>query len=105
MNDQKCRMDVQEGRGDNAGRLMVSGVLDFETILMLNQSASDLFARFNEIKIDLSGVTYVNSAGLALLLEWKRKLNQDGKILILDNVPKKLVNLARMSELETILFQ
>lgn len=104
MAEQKCTLDVMEAAGKKR-KILLGGILNFETILVLNQRASNLFSNFSEIIIDLSGVTYVNSAGLALLLEWKRKLDLDGKVFQLENVPQKLVNLARMSELEIILFQ
>ena len=85
------------------GNFIIRGAVNFESIQSLNQHASELFPRFKRIVVDLSGVTYVNSAGLALLLEWKRMAAADNKTMELRAVPQKLLNIARMSELEDIL--
>jgi phospholipid transport system transporter-binding protein len=85
------------------GNFRITGVMNFDSVLSLNQHACELFPKFSRITIDLSGVTYVNSAGLALLLEWKRKAMAEGRKMELRGVPQKLLNIARMSELEGIL--
>jgi len=85
------------------GNFRITGVMNFESVLSLNQRACELFPRFNRIIIDLSAVTYVNSAGLALLLEWKRKAIAEDRKMELHGVPQKLLNIARMSELDGIL--
>lgn len=91
------------GSHDGTGDFRITGVINFDSVQSLNRSASELFTPFNRITIDLSGVTYVNSAGLALLLEWKRKAIAEDRIIELRGVPQKLLNIARMSELEEIL--
>jgi ABC-type transporter Mla MlaB component len=48
-------------------------------------------------------VTYVNSAGLALLLEWKRRAVLDKRSIRILSIPQKLINIARVSEIEDIL--
>ena len=95
-------LELSESR-NGAGSFRITGVMNFDSVLSLDQRASELFARFNRVTIDLSGVTYVNSAGLALLLEWKRKATAENRIMELHGVPQKLLNIARMSELEEIL--
>ena len=91
------------GSHDGAGNFRITGVMNFDSIQSLNQRACELFPPFNRVNIDLSGVTYVNSAGLALLLEWKRKAIAEDRIIELHSVPQKLLNIARMSELDGIL--
>ena len=88
---------------DGIGNFRITGIINFDSVQSLNQSASELFPPFNRISIDLSGVTYVNSAGLALLLEWKRKAIAENRTIELHGVPQKLLNIARMSELDGIL--
>jgi len=88
---------------DNIGNFRITGVMNFDSVQSLNQSASELFTPFRQINIDLSGVTYVNSAGLALLLEWKRMAIAEDRKMELRGVPQKLLNIARLSELDGIL--
>lgn len=102
-NDSDCRLELLES-DDSTGRFQIKGKLDFESVISLNLQAQKLFRNFREIIIDLSEVSYVNSAGLALLLDWKRLLVlQEKKSLEFLNAPQKLHNLAQMSEIETIL--
>lgn len=95
-------IELAEGP-DGEGRFVIRGAINFETVLSLNQYASGQFPRFNRIIVDLSGVTYVNSAGLALLLEWQRNATVDGRKMEIHGIPQKLLNIARISELDEIL--
>ncbi len=90
-------------RNGSTGKFRIKGVLNFDSVSTLNQHARELFRDFSEISIDLSSVSYVNSAALVLLLEWKRQALLEGKTLQLLNVPQKLQNIARISEIEKIL--
>ena len=98
----ECNLDLLECEG-STGRFRIRGVLDFDSVSTLNERSRELFLNYRDIIIDLSGVTYVNSAGLVLLLEWKRQTMMEKKSLQLLNVPQKLHNIARISEIETIL--
>lgn len=53
--------------------------------------------------VDLSAVTQVDSAGLSLLLELRRRAQRQGKELQLTNAPAQLLELARFFKLETAL--
>ena len=98
-----CCLELLESDG-SIGKFQIKGKLDFDSIITLNTQALKLFRDFRKVIIDLSNVSYVNSAGLVLLLEWKRQLVlQEKKSLQLLNAPQKLHNLAQMSETETIL--
>ena len=52
-----------------------------------------------EWRIDLSGVTFVDSAGLRMLLVIRRALDEDGTIVIVDPSPP-VRSLLRMSKLD-----
>lgn len=98
----QCSLELQESLEDT-GNFRITGILNFDSIIPLDQRARDLFQKYNKIIIDLTDVTYVNSAGLALLLEWKRQTLLDKKIFKLQGVPQKLLNIAHMTEIENIL--
>lgn len=89
--------------GDTSCKFMLTGVMNFHSIPLLDQQAGQYFPKYKSIVIDLSGVSYVNSAGLALLLEWKRKAVLENKTIQILSIPQKLVNIARVSEIEDIL--
>ena len=86
-----------------AGRIRIDGELDFASVPDLYRRSQELFPGSTGLTLDLGGVTRANSAGLALLLEWLGASRREGRALTFENVPRGLINLARISELEDIL--
>jgi phospholipid transport system transporter-binding protein len=91
------RVDGQEGL------FRLRGVLDFAAVPALLDSARSLFPARGPVRLDLGGLESANSAGLALLLEWHRDFQGGARTMELLNVPATLINIARVSELESIL--
>lgn len=84
-------------------RFVVTGALSFETVpTVWEQSRSALEGAAGPV-IDLGGVTEIDSAGLALVIEWLRTARTTGRRLIFTGVPDKLHALARISEVEAFL--
>lgn len=96
-------LETDDGH-DRQATLRLTGVLNFDSVTALARKTGTLFQDYDSVDIDMSGITYVNSAGLALLLNLKQQAEKDGKKLHITGTPEKLVNIARMSELESILF-
>ena len=86
------------------GRFRVSGVLDATTVGELLKQSKDRFANTSEIEIDLAGVSDADSAGLALLIEWMRAAKESGRAIRFDHAPGQISALARISEVEDLLF-
>jgi len=85
------------------GRYRVTGNLEFVTVPDLwEQSLADL-DDCAEAVIDLSEVTEVDSAGLALAIEWVHWAHSRGRRLTLAHIPEKLLALARISETDHFL--
>jgi phospholipid transport system transporter-binding protein len=101
-NESECALALSSG-DDGVGRFILTGVMNFDSVISLNRRANELFPEYKSISVDLSGVTYVNSAGLALLLEWKRKADLEHRTMEILGAPIKLLNIARVSEIENIL--
>ena len=55
------------------------------------------------LQVDLGGIEAVDSAGLALLLDWQARRRQQGGELTLISAPEALVRLARISGVDTLL--
>lgn len=85
------------------GRFRVSGELDFANVPGLWESSRAALGDVTDASIDFSGVARVDSAGLALVVEWRRWAADGGRRLTFANVPEKLLALARISELESLL--
>jgi phospholipid transport system transporter-binding protein len=91
------------GTENGAALYRVDGVLDFETVPEIFRQSLACFVAHGDIVVDLSGVTRTNSAGLALLLEWRRYAHESARTISFRNAPAALRNLARVSELEMLL--
>ena len=90
-----------ESLGD--GRFRVSGVLDAATAGDLLKQSKERFTG-GDLDIDLAGVSETDSAGLALLIEWMRLAKEAGRSIRFENVPGQISALARISEVEDLLF-
>lgn len=85
-------------KGD--GQWLIHGELTFASI---NGKLIDSppFLRTNQdIILDFSHVTSTDSAGLALMIEWIKITRHQRSQLHFKNVPKQLLNLAKLSGLD-----
>jgi phospholipid transport system transporter-binding protein len=56
-----------------------------------------------QTEIDLAGLTVVDSAAVATLLEWKRAASRKGQALAFRNLPASLVSIARLYDVAELL--
>ena len=54
-------------------------------------------------RVDLKGIDPVDSAGVAILLEWKRRALAEGVQLAFENVPPTMVSLAELYGVDELL--
>lgn len=101
MSGAQALLEMQAADGVEVCRL--SGPLDFSTVPDLAREIPGLFARSRRLAVDLSGVTRVDSAAMALLLEMQRLAAAAGSTLSLQHVPAALRNIIHISELDPIL--
>lgn len=85
------------------GRLALLGELTFATVPGLSKDLAPTLKKCPQLRIDLSGLERVDSAGLALLIEWTRLTRALGHSLEFINTPRQLLTIARVSGLDQIL--
>ena len=79
--------------------LRLEGMLSYETIPGILAETANFAARADlpqTIRIDFAAVTGVDSAAVALLLEWRRMAQARGKTLVFENLPPNLLALASL---------
>ena len=79
--------------------LRLEGMLSYETIPGILAQTEQFAARPDlpqTIRIDFGAVTGVDSAAVALLLEWRRMAQARGKTLVFENLPPNLLALASL---------
>jgi phospholipid transport system transporter-binding protein len=78
-------------------------MLDFDTVPGVWEQSRTALDEAAQVSIDLAGVTEVDSAGLALVIEWLRAVRARGGQVMFTGVPDKLRALARISEVEDLM--
>jgi phospholipid transport system transporter-binding protein len=84
------------------GRYAISGVLTFTTVPELWRAGFGGVGG-GEVQMDLSGITRVDSAGIALLIELIRTVRKRGGDVFLMHAPPQLMAIATVSGLDTVL--
>jgi phospholipid transport system transporter-binding protein len=87
------------------GAFAVRGAMTFATAARLHAAGLAAFGASQEprLVLDCAGVGNADSAGLAVLVDWLAWARGAGRDLQLRNVPGKLVEIARISELDELL--
>jgi phospholipid transport system transporter-binding protein len=86
------------------GRVRIEGRLEFESVdrALLDRSRASLGGH-GDLVVDLAGVESGDSAGLALLIEWRAWAEAAGRSLVFENVPESLLAIADISEVSELL--
>lgn len=85
------------------GSWHISGDLIFATVPGLLAQKERLFNGQGKLVIDLAGVDYSDSAGLALILEWLDECRRINRELCVRNAPRSMLDIARVTNVSDIL--
>ena len=85
------------------GRLLLKGSLDFHSVVGLEDAGLTLLDRRTDSHIDLAGVSYSDSSGVALLVRWLGQARARGRQLRFSNVPPQMQCIVRVCALEGLL--
>ncbi len=85
---------------DDKGHFVVSGTLGFDTAPDLMKQAWRLFAPFDSVVVDFSGVDNCNSVGLAIVLEIAKHMRQQNKSVCFQSLPEQISTFARAYSIE-----
>jgi len=85
------------------GDIKVSGTLGFGGVVSLLDMSREFFAGQEPLVFDLAEVGKVDSAGLALLIEWMCMAEKSGQSISFQHLPKQLIDIAQVSGLDEVL--
>ncbi len=85
------------------GRLIVSGDLNFSTVVELWRESLSLFSSLSTLDFDLSNIHSSNSAGVALIIEWIKYAKNKNKVITFLNVPQQLESIISAAGIKKIL--
>ena len=84
------------------GRWVLAGPLTINNVAsVLSESVGIPLPKTG--RVDLKGVDPVDSAGVAVLLEWKRRALAEGVALAFENVPPSMASLAELYGVDGLL--
>jgi len=90
-------------QGETPGSIRFSGEIDFSVTPKVRERFLPLLASGTpEILLDLSGLSYVDSSGLALFIEARNQLLAKGRTIRIEAISpqvRKLFNLTQLGEL------
>jgi phospholipid transport system transporter-binding protein len=85
------------------GRYALTGELTFGTVPELWRSSTDTFSNDTAVRLDLAGISRVDSAGIAMLIELTRLVRNRGGKISLEHAPPQLLAIATVSGLDEVL--
>lgn len=85
--------------------IALSGALAFISASDLLKQGNELLASNsnNSVVIDCENVTRIDSAGIALLLEWKRHCDSNNKTCEIKNLPQQAISLLETYRLQSLI--
>jgi anti-anti-sigma factor len=85
-------------------QLRLLGAIDYDNAPSLaTQFDGYLNTKPHELSLDMSEVTHINSAGMALLISCFRKAKEKGIVLQFCSVPSQLARIAALTRVDKIL--
>ena len=85
------------------GQFELAGPVDFDSVARLLAEGDRAFAPLRSVEVDLARVTRIDSAGLALLIEWSLAARAAGRQLRYRNLPPAVTSLAGISDVSELL--
>ena len=84
--------------------LKIEGDLDLYSSYNVREEVRSIFAKNPEdITIDLSGLNYIDSAGIAFLIDLKKNTSQYNKQYNVINIPPDILKMLRALRVDVIL--
>jgi phospholipid transport system transporter-binding protein len=95
----RCKRDIIK----RDHKLIIDGEISFATIPKLRIIGCKFISEHQGLVFDLEQATTTDISGLALLIAWTRFAKQIGKSIQFINLPKQLLDMAKLNGLKDLL--
>lgn len=85
------------------GRFSLRGEMSFGNAEQILAASERVFQSSTSLELDLSDVDDADSAGLALLLEWKARAQRQAAEIRFVNVPESLLAIAKTTDVSDLI--
>jgi phospholipid transport system transporter-binding protein len=94
---------METGIGYQNDMLVVSGELNFVTVVNLWKDSLPKLNNYSTLHFNLANVTASNSAGLALILEWIKYAKRHNKPISFTNIPEHLTSILQVAGMQQMM--
>lgn len=85
------------------GKLMITGSLNTESVMRLWPDYRQALHKLSALDVDLGSVESFDTAGLAWLLQLRGECEQQSIPFTMTNTPAKIISLANLSQVDSLL--
>ena len=96
-------MSDYEFRDLGEGRFELSGEMSFDTVDRILRDSEAAFRNHESLEVDFSRVDKADSAGLALLLEWKAQARRRSRTIDYVAIPGSILAIAQTTDVQHLL--
>lgn len=90
-------MEIMKLKTGDTLQIRLIGRLDTTTAPSLETELNEELPALKELIFDLKGLEYISSAGLRVFLLTQKKINREGKKMIVRNVQEEVLNVFRFT--------
>ena len=94
-------MDYSEKLDNNVLKISINGDLDIDNTDSLREKISTSLDANTAVSLDMSEVSYIDSSGVAALIESRQKADEGGKEFKLLKPSESVVSVLKMAKLDT----
>lgn len=95
------QFEVVEGE-ESTVSLVLKGEIDLEWSPALRDVLLECLSRARDVRVDMAGVTVIDSSGVASLLEAFQNARKKGKTFVLCSVGETAMRVLKLARLETV---
>ena len=97
-------MNIIKKEKDGIPILELTGEINLRTVQSLRTACDEVYnTGIKKLVLDFKAVSYVDSVGLALLIEMLQRFRQNGGALVLSNVEDKVRNIFELTKIDMLL--
>ncbi len=96
-------MNIKKNYDGKELTLIVEGNIDTNTSEILTDEINSEIGKFNSLIMDFSGVEYISSAGLRVLISTKKKLKKEEITFVIKNINETVNEIFKMSGFDKLL--
>jgi len=98
------KLEITEHKSDATSvALALSGVVNIHTATQLRQRLKPLLdGQHKEVRVNLGGVSFIDSAGIATLVEGLQWSRDDGRRFVLSGLSENVRDIFELAKLDTV---